>query len=94
MKGKKETSNIEEQDVKKLNSREEIKKKNVVNEERNERRHQPQMNQEKISELEKCKQDKRNKGKYGGCENSIKSQKNKERHDVREIMRRKKNLVV
>lgn len=87
LKGNKETSNIEEQDVKKLNSREEIKEKNVVNEERNEKRHQPLMNQEKISELEKRKQDKRNKGKYGGSENSIKSQKNKERHDVREKSR-------
>ena len=87
MKGNKETSNIEEQDVKKLNSREEIKEKNVVNEERNEKRHQPLMNQEKISELEKRKQDKRNKGKYGGSENSIKSRKNKERHDVREKSR-------
>lgn len=78
-KGNKESTNNEE-DVKKLNFRKEIKK-NIINEECKDEGGQPQKDQEKIIQLEKHKQKQRNKRRHGGSDSSLKNQNNKEKHD-------------
>jgi hypothetical protein len=78
-KGNKESTN-NEGDVKKLKSREETEK-NIINEECKDESSQPQKDQEKITQLEKHKQNQRNKRRRGGSDSSLKNQNNKEKHD-------------
>jgi len=66
--------------VKKLKSREGTEK-NIIYEECKDESGQPQKDQEKITQLEKHKQNQRNKRRRGGSDSSLKNQNNKEKHD-------------